>query len=178
MLWPVPHAGFAVPLAIALACATAIAMVLVLRRGRGVGLWVGTIGFVVPWIVGLAVKWWHMAHGTPTWPISWFLRALPLLLPVGLLLAAPLIVVGALYTPLLGQRPATSPASVGATAWVVGGLVVGTVGSMAIAFTEVFWVFDPMVFLGMPFIWATYAPGAALGGVAGWATGRALARRR
>ncbi len=111
-----------------------------------------------------------MAHGQPTCSLSRFLLALPLTIPGSGLLALPLPAFAALAPGVLrGRAGGKKPP------WRVLGVVTGSVASMALVMCEVFWQFDPIVFLAMPWIWLQYLPGAAVGGLVGWVAGRLLA---
>jgi len=165
------HAFLSVPLAVSLTVVAAAVLGVAFRSRRHVLAAIIAVAVSVPWLTGLAVKLWLMHQGAPTWPFTWFLAALPMLLPVALLLALPLIVFG-----MLAQRFVLPKACFGletrtGRSWLVGGVVAGTVFAMALVFTEIFWLFDPIVFLAMPWIWLAYAPGALVGAIAGWLLG-------
>ena len=181
MFWPVVHAGLSVPMALAVALITAGLLTTVLRSNRcSLTAWLAGIAGValtVPWLAGLAVKIWLMAHGQPTWPLAWFLRALPVLVPIAVLLALPPVVLALLARLILLRRAELDARSHRVREWLIAGGFVGSVVSMALAFTELFWDFDPVVFLMMPLIWLQYLPGATLGVLAGWLGGRYLCRR-
>lgn len=172
MFWPLEHAFFSIPLALVLAGTTAVVLAAALRAGRALSLWISGIALAVPWLVGLAVKVWLMVEGQSTWPVAWFLRELPILVPVAVLMAMPLMAYSLWARHALGGRPSLGLPSRAARGCCVAGVVVGSVASMALAFTELFWQFDPEVFLAMPMIWLQYLPGAVVGGLAGWMIGK------
>ncbi len=174
MFWPLEHTSFSVPLAVVLSAIAAAVLVAVLHRDRALAPWICAIALAVPWLVGLGVKAWLMALGQPTWPLRWLIRALPMLVPATVLLALPLIALAVLAQRLVMKPSLLGLGSRAARSWLIAGVVVGSVASMTLVFSEVFWQFDPIIILAMPRIWQQYAPGAVLGGIAGWLAGRYL----
>lgn len=170
------HAFLSVPLAASLTVAAAVLLSFALRSERHVVASITGIAISVPWLTGLAVKVWLMHRGAPTWPLVWFMHALPMLVPVALLLALPLIVFAILARRLVLPKACLGLQTRAGRSWLVGGVVAGTVFNMVLVFTELFWIFDPIVFLAMPWIWLSYAPGALAGAVAGWLIGHEARR--
>jgi hypothetical protein len=167
------HAFLSLPLAGIVVLAAAIPLSFALRRQRYVVTTITGLAVSVPWLTGLVVKLWLMHQGQPTWPFVWFVQALPMLVPVALLLALPLILFGVLARRVLLPQPCLALHGDAARGWFVAGVVIGTLIDMVLVFTEIFWLFDPIVFLAMPSIWLAYLPGAVAGAIVGWLLGQA-----
>lgn len=165
------HAFLSLPLAVVLTVAAAVVLLFAFRRERYIVATIAGIAVSVPWLTGLAVKIWLTYQGAPTWPFAWFVHALPMLVPVALLLALPLIVVAVLARRLVLPKACLGLQTQAGRSWLVGGVIAGAIFNMVLVFTELFWNFDPIVFLAMPWIWLSYAPGALIGGLVGWLIG-------
>lgn len=171
------HRILSVPVMIIICGAIAVLLPLILRNGRRLFLWCSGIGFVVPWLAGIAVKLWLQSRGWPTHSYSDYFSIGWLLASVAF--AFPLMIFGLFAQRVLARKPCCGLNTQRARNCMIAGVLLGTAAGMTLAFIDFFWDFQfPwMLWFVAPLLWINYIDVTAVGALAGWVVGRLIQDR-